>query len=392
MAYDLVIIGAGIQGAGVAQAAAAAGYSVLVLEQTAVAAGTSRASSKLIHGGLRYLESGQLSLVRESLHERTLLLKLAPELVQLQPLHIPIYGHSSRSPLTIYAGLWLYKLLAGPRAGAGFSRVPRREWAQLDGLETHGLRQVFRYYEAQTNDAKLTKAVLTSAQSLGADVRIPAEFISAQLHTDGCDIEFRQEGKNHTVRSRVLVNCSGPWVTQALARITPTQTAPAVELVQGSHLLLPPLLKQRYYLEAPRDRRAVFALPWEGRLLVGTTETPYSGAPEASRCLDSEREYLLETLRHYFPGLELPASADIDSFAGLRVLPRSEQSAFGRSREVLFQVDDPRQPRLLSLMGGKLTTYRATAEQAMARLAPSLPQRPAIASTREIPLKPPSFS
>src|SRR5690625_2595231 len=123
MIYDLVIIDAVIQGSGVTQAAAAAGYSTLVLKQSAIAAGTSRSSSKLIHGGLRYLESGQISLVRESLRERALLLKLAPELVQLQPLHIPIYRHSSRSPLTIYSGLWLYKFLAGVTSAGKIGRA-----------------------------------------------------------------------------------------------------------------------------------------------------------------------------------------------------------------------------------------------------------------------------
>lgn len=390
MIYDLVIIGAGIQGAGVAQAAAAAGYSTLVLEQSAIAAGTSRSSSKLIHGGLRYLESGQISLVRESLRERALLLKLAPELVQLQPLHIPIYRHSSRSPLTIYSGLWLYKFLAGvTSAGSQFSRLPREAWSDLDGLDTDGLRQVFRYWEAQTNDEQLTAAVLASAQSLGAEVRIPAEFTAAQLHSEGCDIEFTQQGQTHTVRSQALVNCAGPWAPQVLARITPTPPRPTVELVQGSHLLLPPLLEHRYYLEAPQDRRAVFALPWEGKLLLGTTETPYAGAPEAAHCLDTERDYLLETLQHYFPRLAIPPLADITSFAGLRVLPQSSQSAFGRSREVLLQMDDVKRPRLLSLMGGKLTTYRATAEQAIARLAPTLPKRQTVARTSELALHPP---
>lgn len=391
MIYDLVIIGAGIQGAGVAQAAAAAGYSTLVLEQSAIAAGTSRSSSKLIHGGLRYLESGQISLVRESLRERALLLKLAPELVQLQPLHIPIYHQSSRSPLTICSGLWLYRFLAGMRnPGSQFSRLPRGAWSELDGLDTHGLRQVFRYWEAQTNDAQLTAAVLVSAQSLGAEVRIPAEFTGAQLHSEGCEIEFAQQGQTHTVRSRALVNCAGPWAPQVLARISPRPPSPAVELVQGSHLLLPPLLEHRYYLEAPQDRRAVFALPWEGRLLLGTTETPYTGAPEAAHCLDAERDYLLETLQHYFPHLSLPSPTEIDSFAGLRVLPKSSQSAFGRTREVLLQMDHAKRPRLLSLMGGKLTTYRATAEQAIARLAPALPRRQALARTAELPLHPPN--
>src|SRR5690554_5724557 len=134
MYYDLVVIGAGIQGAGVAQAAAAAGYSVLVLEQTAIAAGTSSKSSKLIHGGLRYLETAQFALVRESLRERALLLKLAPELVQLKPLHIPIYSDSVRSPLTIRAGLSLYSALTGFSTLTRFESLPWRAWKNLSGL------------------------------------------------------------------------------------------------------------------------------------------------------------------------------------------------------------------------------------------------------------------
>ncbi len=145
MKYDLVVIGAGIQGAGIAQAAAAAGYTVLVLEQMAPAAGTSSRSSKLIHGGLRYLESGQFGLVRESLRERALLLKLAPELVKLQPLHIPVYKDSKRCPTTIRTGLSLYALLAGLDSNALFRRVPRAEWHELEGLRQDDLPAVFRY-------------------------------------------------------------------------------------------------------------------------------------------------------------------------------------------------------------------------------------------------------
>jgi len=155
--------------------------------------------------------------------------------------------------------------------------------------------------------------------------------------------------------------------------------------VQGAHLLLPPLLTHLYYLEAPLDQRAVFALPWKGRLLLGTTETPHSGAPEASRCLDSEREYLLRTLTHYFPDLSIDLST-VDSFAGLRVLPRSSERAFQRSRDVIFSVDNEVAPRLLSVMGGKLTTYRATALQALARIQPALPKRRAVADTASLPL------
>ena len=387
MKYDVVVIGAGIQGAGVAQVAAAAGYSVLVLEQTAPAAGTSSKSSKLIHGGLRYLESGQFGLVRESLRERALLLKLAPDLVKLRPLHIPIYENSSRSPLTIRAGLSLYAALSGFDRHARFQQLPRRDWSQLAGLRQEGLRAVFRYYEAQTDDAALTRAVLQSAVELGAQVQLPARFVGAQRNGQCCRVDYETASGQESVSCRVLINCAGPWVAQVLAGIEPPMQSPAVELVQGSHLLLPPLLDQYFYLEAPSDRRAVFVLPWEGKLLVGTTEKVHREAPEKSHCTTEEREYLLATLSHYFPRLAIDPQ-QVESFAGLRVLPQSEQQAFARPREVMFALDNPCKPRVLSIMGGKLTTYRATAQQALAKLRCSLPRHAARADTARLPLHP----
>ena len=186
--YDVVVAGGGIHGAGMAQAAAASGHSVLLLEQEAIAAGSSSRSSKLIHGGLRYLESGQLRLVRESLHERALMLKLAPELVRLQKFFIPVYDHSRRKPWQLRIGLSLYALLAGLDGAARFGTVPLSGWAQLDGLDTHGLRQVFYYHDAQTDDALLTAAVMRSAQSLGAELALPARFTGATLAGDGVQV------------------------------------------------------------------------------------------------------------------------------------------------------------------------------------------------------------
>jgi len=150
--------------------------------------------------------------------------------------------------------------------------------------------------------------------------------------------------------------------------------------------LLPPLLNDYFYLEAPSDRRAVFVLPWKGKLLVGTTETPHHAAPETAHCLDSERDYLLTTLLHYFPALSVSPET-VESFAGLRVLPRSEKSAFSRSREVLFSVDDEQHPVVLSIMGGKLTTYRATADMVISRLKKTLPERVSRANTATLALK-----
>lgn len=387
MKYDIVVIGAGIQGAGVAQAAAAAGYSVLVVEQTAAAAGTSSKSSKLIHGGLRYLETAQFGLVRESLRERALLLRLAPELVKLRPLHIPVYENSTRSPLTIRAGLSLYAGLAGFDKNSLFRQLSRSQWDQLSGLKQQGLKAVFRYHEAQTDDAALTRAVLQSAIGLGAEIQMPARVVGAEHNRQGCTVAVKTAGGVESINCRVLVNCAGPWATQVLANITPMVKHPAVELVQGSHLLLPPLLSDYFYLEAPADKRAVFALPWHGQLMVGTTEKIHQGLPDAAFCTAEERAYLLATLRFYFPAL-LIDDQQVETFAGLRVLPGSEKAAFGRSRDVMFSVDDESHPRVLTVMGGKLTTYRATAEAALARVLPSLPTRERRADTRLLTLMP----
>ncbi|MDO3388296.1 FAD-dependent oxidoreductase [Gilvimarinus sp. SDUM040013] len=387
MSYDLAIIGAGITGAGVAQAAAAAGYKVVLLESSSVGGATSSASSKLIHGGLRYLESGQLGLVRESLLERELLLKLAPDLVTLAPLHIPVYRNSSRSPITIRAGLSLYHLLSGFSEHTRFSSLARHQWSELDGITTQGLRSVFRYFEAQTNDQALTHAVVQSAQKLGAELLLPATFQDAEIHKNGCEIRYTDNNDQHTLQARVLVNCAGPWAWKLNQRISPIPKLPNVDLIGGSHLLLPPLLERHYYLESPTDGRAIFALPWQGKLLVGTTEIEHQGSPETVQCHPHEMHYLLNVLKHYFPHLHpLPSSAD--SFAGLRVLPRSTSGAFGCSREVMMVADNPGKPKTLTLMGGKLTTYRATAEQALKRLYPSLPAARPIANTRSLHLTP----
>lgn len=388
MNHDVVIVGAGIHGAGVAQAAAAAGYRTLLLEKRAPGHGTSSRSSKLIHGGLRYLESGQFRLVRESLHERALMLRNAPDLVHLVPFHLPVYRATRRRPWQLRAGLSLYALLGGFGPGTGFGTVPRREWDRLDGLETRGLETVLRYHDGQTDDAALTRAVLRSAQLLDTHVAIPAEFMHAELVSDGVDVTYEAGGRSWHARTRVLVNAAGPWAAGLLSRITPAVPPPAIELVQGTHIALPGRIDAGvYYVESPHDGRAVFVMPWQGMTLVGTTETPYHGDPDAVRPLESEIDYLLHVVRHYFPRYRGASDAVIRSFAGLRVLPAAAGAAFGRSRETLLQVDRGNRPRLLSIYGGKLTGWRATAAQVLARLAGSLPDARRRADTSELRLE-----
>jgi glycerol-3-phosphate dehydrogenase len=382
--YDVVIIGGGIHGVGVAQAAACDGYSVLVLEQTGLASATSGSSSKLIHGGLRYLEGLHFSLVRESLRERTLLLRLAPELVQLQAFHIPIYPETSRRPLTIRAGLTLYALLGGLHPANRFRKLRPGEWQALDGLETKRLQAVYQYYDARTDDAALTRAVMRSAADLGASLQCPAEFIAAQVASDGCTVHYLANGVESSCSASVLVNAAGPWVNAVAGHIRPPPPTTAVALVQGTHLILEGRVEQGgYYLEAPADRRAVFLLPWKNRTLLGTTETVYTGDPAEVAPLASEEAYLLETLRHYFP--HRPQTV-VGRFAGLRVLPASGSSVFARSRETRFQMDHPHRPRVVSIYGGKLTGYRVTAQRVMRHLRRTLPSRTPVANTARVPL------
>lgn len=387
---DVLIVGAGIHGVGVAQAAAARGYSVVLLEKTAPASGTSSRSSKLIHGGLRYLETAQFGLVRECLHERSVLLRIAPELVRLRPFNIPIYRDTHRRPWQIGIGLSLYAVLGGLAADNCFKRLGRRDWDRLDGLDTNGLQAVFQYYDAQTDDAALTHAVLRSAQSLGARLMVPACFTSADTHADGVRARYRVGIEECECEARVLVNAAGPWVNEVLAKITPTPVSVAVELVQGAHIVLPGTLDQGlYYLEAPTDARGLFAMPWRGNVLVGTTETVYRGVPDAVCPLESELDYLLSASAHYFSIYRGLKRADIHSaFAGLRVLPVRAGSAFGRPRETVLHVDVPERPTLLTIYGGKLTAYRATAQRIMQRLAGSLPAPRLYADTASLRLEP----
>lgn len=386
---DLLVIGAGIQGVGVAQAAAAAGYRVTLLEARHPAAGTSSKSSKLIHGGLRYLESFELSLVRESLAERRILREIAPHLVRLVPFYIPVYRETTRSALKIRAGLSLYALLGNLRPGARFEAVPRERWESLDGIRTEGLRRVFRYQDGQTDDAALCRAVAESASELGAAIHSGTEVVGGEREEAGWRVRYRIEGEVHDLSARVVVNAGGPWANQVLDRFTSPPPRRAVELVGGTHLELEGEVHQGiYYLEAPADRRAVFVIPWKGRTMVGTTETPFTGDPSAYGPTGAECDYLMETFANYFP--DRADAPRLEAWAGLRVLPRGDGRAFERSREVVLAVDERGRPSFLTIYGGKLTGYRATAEKVLRKLRPALPaaERRADTATLRLPEDP----
>lgn len=382
---DVVVVGAGIHGAGVAQAVAAAGYSVLILEQAAVASGTSGRSSKLIHGGLRYLETGQFRLVHECLRERALLLRNAPGLVRLVPHHIPVYRATRRRPALLRAGLGLYALLGGLGPEVRFRALPRNDWPALDGLRQSGLQAVYRYFDAQTDDAELTRAVVRSAETLGARLLMPARLLDAVADRASVHVHYRDASGTSRLHCAALINAAGPWVDTVLRSIEPATPGPDMERVAGSHIVLPyRLMRGVYYTEAPRDGRAVFIMPWrDGQTLVGTTERRYQGDPATVAPSADEVAYLLEAARHYFP--ECTQLEPVEAFAGLRTLPADEGSAFMRSRDTRLNLSH--HGRVLSIYGGKLTAYRATAARALARIRVVLPERAVRADTACIPLR-----
>jgi glycerol-3-phosphate dehydrogenase len=390
--YDVVIIGGGIHGAGVLQAVVAAGHNALLIERHSLAFGTSSKSSKLIHGGLRYLESAQFALVRESLRERAILLRIAPQLVELKAFYLPVYRDTRRRPWQLKIGLWMYALLGGFDGTTRFGSVPKSAWATLDGLKTADLDAVIRYHDGQTDDAVLTHAVVQSALELGgAEVAMPASFDNAALTADGVTVNYTSAGAALECKARVLINAAGPWAPQVASRISPSIFIPAVDLVQGTHIVIPhPVAAGIYYVESPTDGRAVFVMPWHGSTLIGTTETPYRGEPDQVHPLPEEEEYLLAVARHYFPALSGLRRSDITQrFAGLRVLPAANQAAFDRSRETIFTTDRDLRPRVLGIYGGKLTGWRAAAAHVMQKIGSSLPASARRAETDQMILRRP---
>ena len=385
---DIVVIGAGIHGAGVAQAAAAAGYSVVVLEKNKIAAGTSSKSSKLIHGGLRYLESAQFSLVRKSLKERAILCRLAPGLVKLQPFYIPLYKKTTRRPLHIRVGLSLYALLGGLRKENLFKSVSHKDLKKLDQLEQTDLQKVYQYNDGQTNDVKLTEAVMSSAKSLGAELCCPAMVISIIKNDSGFNVIYKNDFKEQHIQTKVVVNAAGPWVNELHKLVNSNLDSEKiksleVDLVQGTHIILDTAAPSGiYYLEAA-DQRAIFVMPYEFngeiKTMVGTTEKLFQGKAGDVKATEEEVNYLLNVYKSYFP--KNTRINIIHKFAGLRVLPKDDGSMFSRPRDTVLHWA---MPGLLTLYGGKLTAYRSTSELVVNKIKPLLGKQQRIAYTDQL--------
>ena len=375
MSYDLLVIGGGIHGAGIARDAAGRGLSVLLVEKDGLARHTSSASSKLIHGGLRYLEYFHLRLVRESLMERERLLAIAPHLIEPRRFVLP-YRSRLRPAWAVRLGLLLYdwmgrRSMLGPSEGVRFAESPYGRPLRP------ALRFGFAYTDCTTDDSRLVILNAKDAAERGADIRVGHRFVRASRQGKAWRAEIRDEaaGSTYSVAARAIVNAAGPWVGDVLRERLGAASARALRLVKGSHIVVSRLYDgdQAYALQHS-DRRLVFVIPYLGLFtLIGTTDVPCSDEPEPATIEPMETEYLCDAVNRAFQRSIKPADV-VWSFSGIRALQDDGSTrASAVTRDYALDVDAPAGlAPVLSIVGGKLTTYRVLAEQALEKLAPFL--------------------
>jgi glycerol-3-phosphate dehydrogenase len=371
--FDVLVIGGGITGTGIALDAAARGLSVALVEKNDFASGTSGRSSRLIHGGIRYLEQRDFALVRESLRERRTLLRLAPHLVR--PVPVYMLADSPRSRALYQAGLAGYGVLAAGRNVGHHQSVRAERFLQAaPGLA--GRPRGYRYYECQTDDARLTIEVARTAQAYGAVLanHARADGLLGGASVAGASVVDELTGQRFEIRARATVNASGVWAdrVRGLAPGGRERLVPS----KGVHLVFAPGgVQTKVAIIAPsaaHDGRFIFLIPWEDRVYAGTTDTLYSGELEDPATDDSDRDYILSAVARHFPGVT--ARDVVASWAGLRpLLSQDEGLADVKTRDLSRKhaiAEDP--PGLFTITGGKLTTYRAMAEDLVNRLARTL--------------------
>ena len=365
MSFDLLIVGGGINGCAIAREASLLGLKVLLVEKDDLASHTSSASTKLIHGGLRYLETYEFRLVREALHERERLLTAAPHLIRPMTFVLP-HAHSVRPWWMVRAGLYLYDLLAAPSSLPRSRGLHATDTAYNDPLK--GEHRGFVYSDAWVDDARLTLANALDAAAHDAEIATRTELVSAKRHEGGWQATLSD---GHTVEARAIVNAAGPWVAKLFDRLD-ADARSKVRLVKGSHIVVPRLFDgdHAYIFQQP-DRRIVFAIPYEGEFTeIGTTDISVE-RPEDAVCSDEEVAYLCDAVNRYFTKQVSPADL-VWKWSGVRPLhDDGAAKAQAVTRDYVLELDEGGAP-LLSVFGGKITTARALAEEAMTKLAPKL--------------------
>lgn len=369
---DVVVIGGGITGAGIVRDAARRGLRVVLFEQNDIAYGTSSRSSKLIHGGLRYLESYEFSLVFESVSERRVILDLAPHLVNPLAFLFPVYQGARKSLRMISAGMWLYDGLALFRSPKRHKTLKPGEVAEEEPiLRQEGLQGAPVYYDCSTDDARLTlETVIDAVQNGGIAVswaRVDALTKTEQGRVSGVVVRNVRDGSLREVKAHAVINATGPWTDDVLAMSGP-RTSKMLRPTKGIHIVverdrLP--VEHAVVLFHPTDARVLFALPWGERTYVGTTDTDYDGLPGQEYATLEDVDYLIAAANHYFPNNRIDRDDVISTWSGLRPLiaPEAEvgdmsESQVSREHQIHIGEDG-----LITIAGGKLTTYRKMAKE-----------------------------
>jgi len=372
--YDVLVVGGGINGAGIARDAAGRGLSVLLCEQDDLASHTSSASTKLIHGGLRYLEHLQLALVRKALIEREILLASAPHLMRPLRFVLPHDAHL-RPAWLIGAGLFLYDHLARRRLLAGSARIDLRHHAAGTALKAQ-YAQGFVYSDGWTNDARLVVLNAVDAQERGALILTRTRCEKLEPLQGRWLATLATPSGRQTIVARAAVNATGPWVSRFAQDASPVSVCHSVRLVKGSHIVVPRLYAHRFaYLLQNDDHRIVFVIPYERDFtLIGTTDVEYTDDPGAVRIEPGEVDYLCAAVNRYFAKSVQPTEV-VWSYSGVRPLLEDEASdPASVSRDYALELDREPAP-LLTVLGGKITTYRKLAESAVDMLARELGSR-----------------
>jgi glycerol-3-phosphate dehydrogenase len=372
--YDLVVIGGGITGAGIARDAALRGVKVALFEKADFGAGTSSKSSKLIHGGLRYLEHGEIRLVFESVSERRVQTRVAPHLVRPLPFLVPIYDGVRPGFEIMNVGLWLYDSLAlfrSPKLHKAYRGVKAALTIEPQ-LRAEGLRGVLEYYDCATDDARLVLENAIDAIALGAECHTYTEVLrferDGNRRITGVVVRDRLTGTQWTAQTRAVILATGAWTDEMIARFELPERK-LLRPTKGVHIVIPrerlPLARA-ITLISPVDGRVMFAIPWRERTVLGTTDTDYDGPADDIAADASDVNYLVDSGNGYFPGANLTTDDVIATWAGLRPLiaapPDVDESSVSREHEVFTRKDG-----LVIIAGGKLTTYRRMARETVGK-------------------------
>ena len=369
--HDLVIVGGGINGAGIAADAAGRGLDVVLCEKGDLASATSSWSTKLIHGGLRYLEHYEFGLVRKSLQERELLTAAAAHIIKPLAFHIPQLPHS-RSSLMIRAGLFLYDNLARRRRFSSSRAIKIDPDGPLNPAITHG----FEYWDAQVDDSRLVVINALQAQRQGAQILTRTECTDMRATDEGWCVTLHDHRRNtdREIECRAIVNAAGPWVASLSAQLSKQKAEHDIRLVKGSHIVVPRMhTGSQAFMLQHHDGRVIFVIPWlQDYTLIGTTEQEHEGSLDRVEISKEEINYLLSIVNLYFKKSILHSDV-VYSYSGIRpLIDEEEQNASKVSRDYNLELKMQPHP-LLSVYGGKVTTYRVLAEEVLSKLKTALP-------------------